>query len=344
MTLAQGIDAALGEALDRFPEALVFGEDVAQKGGVYGVTKGLNGRYGAKRVFNTLLDEQTILGLALGCASLGLLPIPEIQYLAYLHNAEDQLRGEASTMAFFSNGAYDNPMLVRIAGLGYQKGFGGHFHNEHSIAVLRDIPGLVVIVPARADDALALYRRALDLARTERRVVVAVEPIALYHVRDLHVPGDGAWLATDSGATAGFGEVRCYGSTDADLVVGTYGNGVLLCLRAAARLESEHGIRARVVDLRWLVPLPTDALLALAEGPGRLLFVDECRASGSVSEAVAAAVLEHGPRIAFRRVTSADSFVPLGDASRLVLVSEDEIVEAARKLVASGPPFRGGLI
>ncbi|MFN4162737.1 MAG: MFS transporter, partial [Stenotrophomonas sp.] len=76
-------------------------------------------------VFDTLLDETTILGIAQGAGLLGLLPVPEIQYLAYLHNAADQLRGEACSLQFFSNDQYRNPMLVRIAGLGYQKGFGG---------------------------------------------------------------------------------------------------------------------------------------------------------------------------------------------------------------------------
>ena len=121
----------------------MFGEDVALKGGVYGVTRGLQKKFGAARVFDSLLDEQSILGIALGAGVSGLLPIPEIQYLAYLHNAEDQLRGEAASLSFFSNGQYRNPMVVRIAGLAYQKGFGGHFHNDNAVGVLRDIPGLV---------------------------------------------------------------------------------------------------------------------------------------------------------------------------------------------------------
>ena len=90
---------------------LVFGEDVARKGGVYGVTRGLLGRFGAGRVFDTVLDEQSILGLALGAGLAGLLPVPEIQYLAYLHNAADQIRGEAATLSFFSQGQYRNPMV-----------------------------------------------------------------------------------------------------------------------------------------------------------------------------------------------------------------------------------------
>src|SRR5204863_35420 len=146
------------DALAARPAALVFGEDVGRKGGVYGVTRGLQRRFGITRVFDTLLDEQTILGVALGCGVSGLLPVPEIQYLAYLHNAEDQLRGEAATLPFFSNGQYHNPMVLRIAGYGYQKGFGGHFHNDDAVAVLRDIPGIVVASPARPDDAAAMLR------------------------------------------------------------------------------------------------------------------------------------------------------------------------------------------
>ena len=109
-------------ALDR--ALLLFGEDVAKKGGVYGVTRGLEERFGPKRVFNTLLDEQHVLGLALGTSMLGLLPVAEIQYLAFLHNAEDQLRGEAALLPFLSRGAYDNPLVVRIAGFTDPRGRG----------------------------------------------------------------------------------------------------------------------------------------------------------------------------------------------------------------------------
>jgi 2-oxoisovalerate dehydrogenase E1 component len=333
LTLAQGINQALGETLERQKNALIFGEDVAKKGGVYGVTKGLLGRAGPARVFNTLLDEQTILGLALGSSLLGLLPIPEIQYLAYLHNAEDQLRGEAATLQFFSCWAFDNPMLVRIASLGYQKGFGGHFHNDNSIAVLRDIPGLVVIAPARADDAIALYRTAAALATEARRVVVMIEPIALYHTRDLHADGDGAWLAAPPAGAAPFLAPRVYRPEARDLVIVSYCNGVWLSLRAARRLEQELGIQARVVDLRFLAPLPLDAVLEHARDVGRLLVVDEGRRSGSLSEGIAAAVLDSGSATRFARVTSADSFIPLGEAANLVLLGEDEIVEAAQRLV-----------
>ena len=185
LTLAQAVNRALADILASYPEALVFGEDVARKGGVYGVTRGLQKKFGATRVFDTLLDEQAILGLALGAGVSGLLPIPEIQYLAYLHNAADQIRGEAATLQFFSQRAYRNPMVVRVAGYGYQKGFGGHFHNDDAIAALRDIPGIVVATPSRPDDAAGMLRTCAAAARASGVVCVFVEPIALYHTRDL---------------------------------------------------------------------------------------------------------------------------------------------------------------
>src|SRR5690606_20975835 len=175
LTLAASITQALGDILAGDPTALVFGEDVGRKGGVYGATRGLARRFGAGRVFDTLLDEQSILGLALGAGLAGLMPIPEIQYLAYLHNAEDQLRGEAATLSFFSQGRYRNPMVVRIAGLAYQKGFGGHFHNDNAVGVLRDIPGLVIACPARGGDAAAMLRTCWAAASVDGAVCVFLE-------------------------------------------------------------------------------------------------------------------------------------------------------------------------
>lgn len=184
LTLAESLTAALTDLMAARAETLVLGEDVAAQGGVYGVTRGLLGRFGSKRVLDTLLDEQTILGAALGAALAGLLPVAEVQYLAYLHHAEDQLRGEAATLRFFSDGRYTNGMIVRIAGLAYQRGFGGRFHNDNSLAVLRDVPGMVVAVPASAAEAPGLVRSVAGLARAEGRVCVLVEPIALYHRRE----------------------------------------------------------------------------------------------------------------------------------------------------------------
>ncbi len=332
LTLAQAINRTLAEQMADDPGVLLFGEDVAVKGGVYGVTRGLHERFGGHRVFDTLLDEQTVLGTALGTGLAGYLPVPEIQYLAYLHNAEDQLRGEAASLRFFSAGQYHNGMVVRVAGLAYQKGFGGHFHNDNAVAVLRDIPGIVVAVPSHPATAPALLRSCLDLAREDGRVCVFLEPIARYHTRDL-LDGDQAWLASydDSSATA-LGEVTAYGDPGGghDLLIITFGNGVHLSRRAAARL-AEDGIEVTVLDLMWLTPLPAEAIVAAAQEAPAVLVVDETRHSGGVSESVLAALVDAGVTTPVARVTSADSFVPLGPAAATVLLGEDEIVTAARE-------------
>jgi len=341
LTLADSIDRALADALASYPHLLVFGEDVGRKGGVYGVTRGLARRFGAGRVFDTLLDEQSILGLGLGAGVSGLLPVPEIQYLAYLHNAEDQLRGEAASLQFFSSGQFRNPMVVRVAGLAYQKGFGGHFHNDNAVAVLRDIPGLVVAVPARGDDAAAMLRTCLAAADVDGSVCVFLEPIALYHTRDLYEPGDGGWLspygAPDqwAGAHVPIGRGRTYGN-GSDLTLVTFGNGVPMSLRVARRL-AETGIGARVLDLRWLAPLPVEDLLREADATGRVLVVDETRRSGGVSEAVITALADAGYGGRTGRITAMDSFIPLGTAAAHVLVSEAGIEKAASDLLARAP-------
>jgi 2-oxoisovalerate dehydrogenase E1 component len=331
MTLAQAINATLAAELDAHDDLLVFGEDVAAKGGVYGVTRGLQGRFGAARVFDTLLDEQTVLGTALGSALAGFLPVPEIQYLAYLHNAEDQLRGEAASLRFFSAGQYANGMVLRLPGLAYQKGFGGHFHNDNSLTVLRDIPGLVVAVASHPQTAPALLRCCLDLARDEGRVCVLVEPIARYHSRDLF-DGDGGWLAPyDASSRTALGDVVVSGS-GRDLLIVTFGNGVFMSLRVAAALRAE-GFGCTVLDLAWVAPLPVDGLLRAAHGAAAVLVVDETRASGGVSEGIVAALADAGVPTPVARLTSADSYVPLGPAADAVLLQEGEILDAARQLL-----------
>ncbi len=342
LTLSASINRALADGLAQYDGMLVFGEDVGRKGGVYGATQRLQRRFGMARVYDSLLDEQSILGLALGCAISGLLPVPEIQYLAYLHNAIDQLRGEAATQQFFSEGRYTNGMVVRIAGLAYQKGFGGHFHNDNSLAALRDIPGLVLAVPSRGDDAAAMMRTALAAARVDGTVTAYVEPIALYHERDLFEAGDEGLLsdylapADWDGGHVEIGRARTYAPSDFPeeaLTIVTFGNGVPMSRRVAHRLVEEgHGVR--VLDLRWLAPLPVDDLVAEAGLTGRVLIADETRASGGISEAVTTALVDAGFDGKIARVTSKDSFVPLADAANLVLLSEDAIDAAARQMLS----------
>jgi 2-oxoisovalerate dehydrogenase E1 component len=339
LTFAESVNRTLADLLVADPRVLVFGEDVGAKGGVYGVTRGLQRRAGAARVFDSLLDEQSILGLALGAAVSGLVPVPEIQYLAYLHNAEDQLRGEAASLSFFSTGQYRNGMVVRVAGYGYQQGFGGHFHNDNAVAVLRDVPGLVIASPGRPADAAAMLRTCVAAAAVDGTVSVFLEPIARYHTRDLHAPGDDGWTAPYEPpgrwreTHVPIGEPAIARDGD-DVLVVTWANGLHLSLRVAERLAAD-GISCRVLDLRWLAPMPIAAVVQHADDVGRVVVVDETRRSGGVGEAVVAGLAEAGYRGPLRRVAAQDSFVPLGDAAQLVLVSEDDIDAAVRDVAAA---------
>ena len=337
--LAIQINQALHDLMAKYPESLLFGEDVAQKGGVYTVTKGLFKAFSGKRVFNTLLDETMILGLAQGYANMGMLPIPEIQYLAYFHNACDQIRGEAASLQFFSNGQYRNPMVMRIASLGYQRGFGGHFHNDNSITALRDIPGLVVACPSRGDDAAMMLRTLMALAKVDGRVCAFLEPIALYMTKDLHAPGDGGWLTAYPAPeqTIPLGEGRVYapedGSSGDDLVVFTFGNAVPMCLRAQRAWNEQLGWNSRVIDLRWLQPLNEAFIAEQAKTAKRILVVDEGRRSAGVGEGIITAIVEAGfGATPLKRVVGADTFTPLAGAAFLVLPGDEEIIAAGKSL------------
>lgn len=324
---------ALTDLMLAHREIVMMGEDVGRKGGVYGVTQKMHARFGADRMIDTLLDEQSILGLAIGMAQNGFVPMPEIQFLAYLHNAEDQLRGEAATLPFFSNGQFSNLMVLRIAGLGYQKGFGGHFHNDNSVAVLRDIPGVILAVPSNGADAARMLRECVRLAREEQRVVVFLEPIAQYPMRDLHAEKDGLWMTRypDPSERIGFGEVGVSGD-GTDLAIVTFGNGVYLSHQALPQIEAA-GIKARIIDTRWLSPLPKAALTAAVAGCRNILIVDETRHSGGVAEALMAHFHEAAPGVPLARITAEDSFVATGPAYAATMPSSSGIVAAAQGLV-----------
>jgi 2-oxoisovalerate dehydrogenase E1 component len=171
-------------------------------------------------------------------------------------------------------------------------------------------------------------------------VVVFLEPIALYHQRDLYQDGDGAWLCDypaprgDAADALLPGDVGVYHADARDLLIVSYANGLWRALRAARRLEQEGGKRARVLDLRWLNPLPFEAVAEHAQGCRAVLVADECRATGGgVAEALVAHLAERGYPRRLASVRSADSFVPLGPPADLVLLSEDEILAAAKELV-----------
>ncbi|MQA26651.1 MAG: hypothetical protein GEU94_14560 [Micromonosporaceae bacterium] len=336
LSLAESVNAALRDALAAYPQTVLFGPDVAGGGGS-GVTAGLREAFGAARVFDTFPDETSTLGLALGCGLAGLLPVVELGDLERLWHALGQLVAEAAPTRFRSQGAYGSPLVLRVSGYADPAGLGGYAHRDNGIGALRDVPGLVIASPARPDDAADMLRTCVAAAVTDGSCCVFLEPAALRHVRDLHSDGDGGWLtpyaAPDqwSAGHAPIGRARMHGD-GGDLTMISFGNGLRMCLRVAARL-AEEGIGARVLDLRWLGPLPHDDVLREANATGRALLVDETRRAGGVADPLLAGLAAGGFAGPVGQVASEDSFVPLGPSASHIVIGEPLIEQAARGLL-----------
>lgn len=372
--MKQLINQALAEMLEEDPSSVMLGEDIGAKGGNYGVTDRLQRKYGELRVRDTLLDETSILGLGNGLALNGILPVVEICYLAYIHNAIDQLRGEAATLSFFSNGQFTNGFICRISGGGLTQ-FGGHYHNENSLAPLLDIPGITLVYPSNGADYVRLFRRCREVAK-QGRVVVIIEPLRAYAMREFGkhklpwqfaFPGREEVMALDHvnvyegrGTLSPEAAVELPGNEDIDLTeerevgIVTYGNGTWLSLDAQRELRMKHGFESvDVIEVPCLtlhsIPArsdPTDTpLLRILRRYKHVLFADESRISGCPSTQWITSMHTSGNSVDDARerfqcrvglVAAADCFIPLGQASQVdgLYLSSERIVESVRKLVA----------
>ncbi|MBL8273568.1 MAG: MFS transporter, partial [Xanthomonadales bacterium] len=208
--------------------------------------------------------------------------------------------------------------------------------NDNSIAALRDIPGLVIGCPSRGDDAAMMLRTLVALAKVDGRVSAFLEPIALYMTKDLYEPGDGLWLTAypPLDQAIALGEPRVYGEANTDLLLVSYGNGVPMSLRAAREIERRHGLKARVLDLRWLVPLHAAPIALHGAACARIVVVDEGRRSAGVGEGVLTALVEAGlGHKPIARVVGEDTYTPLAGAANLILPQDADIVAAAEGLL-----------
>ena len=330
--MAKLLNFAMTDLMMKHDDIIMMGEDIGRKGGVYGVTQRLQKRFGPHRMIDTLLDEQSILGLGIGLSHNGFTPMPEIQFLAYFHNAEDQIRGEAATLPFFSKGQFTNPMVMRIAGLGYQRGFGGHFHNDNSLAVLRDIPGLIIACPSNGRDAVMMLRESVRLAREDQRIVAFIEPIARYMTRDLHSEGDGGWLFDyPENETISLNDIGVQGSGQ-DIAIVSYGNGHYLSLQAAKVLKETHNVNCTVIDMRWIAPVSETALLEATKDSQNILIVDECRKTGSQGDALHT-LFSTQTNIPVSLLTSDDCFIATGPAYGATMPSKESIITAVLNAV-----------
>ena len=280
-------------------------------------------QFSIRRVFDSPLDETSIIGTAIGLSHNGFIPIPEIQFLAYYHNAEDQLRGEAATLPFFSKGQFVNPMVLRIPGLAYQKGFGGHFHNDNSLSVFRDLPGIIVACPSNGLDAVKMLRRAVYESYINSRITVFIEPIALYMVKDLHKPKDKKWSfkypSIKEDISVGEFAVHGQGSS---LIIISYGNGFYLSMKAKIEIEKKLNKKIKIIDLRWLSDTNIVSLMKSMGKCAKILVVDECRKNGCYGEGLVTDIHSASTKpLKIRLHAAENSFIPLGKAATVTLPS-----------------------
>lgn len=273
--MAQAINAALGEAMDRYPEAIVLGEDVGRTGGVFRITEDLQVKYGAERVIDTPLCETGIVGTAIGMAIAGARPIVEIQFDGFVYNCFEQIATHLSRMRYRTQGGLDLPIVVRFPNGG---GINAHeFHNESPEALFCHLPGLVVICPSTPTDAKGLLAAAIDSSDP----VIFAEPKVLYRTGRQSVPSRYYTIPIGRAAT------RRVGS---DVTVVTYGGMVPVALRAADQLAEEASVE--VIDLRTLYPWDRETVLASVSRTGRLVVVQEPPHTAGMAAEIAATVAE----------------------------------------------------
>ncbi len=276
LTIAAALNEALRRELAESPEVIVFGEDIAIPGGVFGITRRLHKEFGGDRVFDTPIAEAAILGAALGAAQEGFRPIVEVMYSDFLLVALDQLVNQAANVRYLHSGRRSAPLVVRCQ-QGATPGSCAQ-HSQSLEAVLAHIPGLKVGMASNPHDAYAMLRAAVH----DPDPVVVIESRALYAVEgpvDTEAP-----LEAVGGA-----RLRRQGT---DVLIVTWGRMVIEAAAAAEEL-AEAGIDAAVLDLRWLSPLDDRALMTLSKEMQRVLVVHEANLTGGFGAEVAALVAEN---------------------------------------------------
>ena len=262
----------LAEEMARDPRVLFYGEDVADYGGAFKMTKGLVETFGRNRVFNTPISEAAIIGTAVGAGIVGLRPVVELMYMDFALMSSDQIANQAAKWHYMSGGQVEVPLVVRCS-VGAGKGYGGQ-HSQSLESLFTHIPGLYVVYPATAEDAKGLLKAAI---RTNNPVVF-VESQGLYATRG-HVP------AGDYVTPIGKARIARAG-TDATIVA--WGPAVPDAERAADLLAAERGLSVEVIDLRSLVPLDMETILASVRKTGRVVVAAQAVLTGSfVNEVVA---------------------------------------------------------
>jgi pyruvate/2-oxoglutarate/acetoin dehydrogenase E1 component len=322
ITYLEALRQGLREEMQRDPSVFILGEDVGKYGGAFKVTDGFSEEFGEARVIDTPISEAAIVGAAAGAAHLGMRPVAEMQFIDFISCAYDMLTNYVATARYRANLAC--PMVVRGPCGGYVRG--GPFHSQNPEAAFLHTPGLKIVCPATTRDAKGLIKAAIR----DDDPVLYFEHKYLYRRVKEQLPDDGDLLTPIGRARTAL--------EGTDLSIVTYSAMVWKALEAAAVLEREDGLHAEVIDLRTLLPMDDEAILATVRKTNRVMVVHEDTRTGGVAGEIAARINEgafewlDAPVL---RVTAADTPLPYAPALEdYVLPQTADIVAVARKLAA----------
>lgn len=317
MTMIEAIRDALSLEMARDERVVVLGEDVGVLGGVFRATDGLQQQFGERRVIDTPLAEGVIIGAAVGLAVSGLIPVPELQFLGFGHQAFHQIGQQVARFRFRSQGRHPMPITIRSP-------FGGgvrtpELHSDAFEAMYTSSPGLKVVTPADAYDAKGMLLAAIR----DPDPVLFLEPLRGYRLVSGEVP-TGDYIVP-------LGRSNVVRDGD-DVTLIAYSAAVQVCMKAADVLSSEHGVSAHVLDLRSLVPLDVEGLVAAVERTGRVVIVHEAPLTSGFGAELAATIQReafYSLQVPIERVTAPDTPYPLGGTEDFYVPQISDVVRGA---------------
>ena len=320
LSIAKAINAGIRKSMENNSKVLVFGQDIAQLGGVFRVTEGLLDEFGSKRVFNSPIAESGIVGTAIGLAMRGFRPVAEIQFDGFVYPAFNQIVTQLAKLTNRSEGFFEMPVVIRIP---YGGGIGAvEHHSESPEAYFAHTPGLRVVSPSNANDAYWMIQQAIE----SRDPVMFFEPKRRYWQKG-QVNLDQAPMSLHSAATVRQGS---------DVTIATYGPMVVTALQAAQNAAAE-GINIEVIDIRSMSPIDFGPIVESVKRTGRLIVTHEASTFVSISSEIAAKIAElcfyhlEAPVI---RVGGFDVPYPAAKLEELFLPDADRLMEAVDRVLA----------
>ena len=322
LSLVQAVNLALSEEMEKNPNVVLLGEDIGKDGGVFRATEGLFERFGGDRVIDTPLSESALVGVAIGMAAYGFVPVVEIQFMGFIYAAMEQLLSHAARLRSRTRGRYHCPIVVRTP-------YGGgihapEHHSESSEALFAQIPGLKVVVPSTPSEARGLLLSAIR----DPDPVIFLEPARIYRAIKEEFPS----VKGENGSIP-LGRARLV-REGKDVTLIAWGAMLHPTLKAASRV-ADKGVEAEVVDLRSLSPLDNETIVNSVKKTGRAVVVHEAPRTGGLGAEIAARISEEALlelEAPVERVTGFDTPIPLPRLEDYYLPDVDRIVTSIQKV------------